>query len=96
MGMALDMAGDVCDDRGMTATDQTTYFEQIADALSHLQIRHEREYRAILDEFPAAADLQRSGAHFDVEAMGIDDVEWVDWLAMAIEDSQRIVCTECS
>lgn len=75
--------------------------EQIADALAHLQICHEREYRAILDEFPAAADLQWSGAYIDVEAMGVD-VEWVDWLAMAIEDSQRIMwedgepyCIEC-
>ena len=31
MGMALDMAGDVCDDRGMTATDQTTYFVTCRD-----------------------------------------------------------------
>ena len=75
--------------------------EQIADALSHLQICHGGEYRAIIDEFPAAADLQWSGAYFDTEAMGVD-VEWVDWLAMAIEDSQRIMwedgepyCVEC-
>lgn len=75
--------------------------EQIADALSHLRIRHKNEWRAIIDEFPTAANLRWSGAYFDVDAMGVD-VEWADWLGMAIEDSQRIMweggepyCIEC-
>lgn len=69
---------------GTISSNGFSHDQQVVDAMKHLELLHPDAYDEVTQQFDEWFDHSMSGAHFDTEAMGVDD-EWSSWLTDAIE-----------